>query len=463
MSRTANSTRAAVFAALFAFALAALGCAGSGDSSEGTGSTGAPQTSTAPQLERPYAVGQVQRTYVDTSRPTPAAEGRPERPDRTIEATVLYPAEGTTGGGVVENATAAERGGPFPLVVLGHGLGGNVEYLTPLAAEWAAAGYVVALPRFPLTHAGTPGGIDGADVQNQPADVAVVIDEMLAASAGSEAPLAALVDPDRIGVAGHSNGGITTLGAVANSCCRDERIRSALVLSGTPAPFADGAYDFDDIPPIMFVHGVNDQAVAYNETVETFNRAATPKALLTLERADHVDWLVPTNEAFPVAVQATTDFLDGYLRGDTDAIDRLGADQESEVATMHFAPDEAAATTVDTIPTPETDRQASVSADGDLVDGQTVTVTWSGFLPGRTVNVLQCVGDGRGGTASCGLSEGHVLVANPTGSGAIDLTVRTGEFANGICDAQHPCTILINDSGLLDEDAFRYFPITFAS
>ena len=217
----------------------------------------------------------------------------------------------------------------------------------------------------------------------------------------------------------------------------------------------------------MFVLGVNDQAVSYNQVVKTLEDAAAPKALLTLEQADHADWLVPTNEAFPIAAKATTDFLDAYLRGDASAIARLTArepeDQATPIATMHFALDDAAMVTVGTVPAPETDRQASVSAETDLRDGQTVTVTWSGFLPGKTVNVLQCTGDGRGGTASCGLGQGHVLLSDPTGDGSVDLVIHTGPFADGVCDAQNPCTILVNDSGLLEPDAFVYFPITFAS
>ena len=63
---------------------------------------------------------------------------------------------------------------------------------------------------------------------------------------------------------------------------------------------------------------------------------------------------------------------------------------------------------------------------------------------------------------SCGIAEGHVLLADPTGAGSVDLTIHTGAFANGVCDAQHACTVLVNDSGLLDKDAFVYFPITFA-
>ena len=235
------------------------------------------------------------------------------------------------------------------------------------------------------------------------------------------------------------------------------------MLAGTPSPFAGGTYDLSKVPPILFVHGVNDQLLSYNQAVETFNGASTPKAMLTLAEAGHADWLAPTNAAFPVAARATTDFLDAYLRGDSSAVDRIAADQSPPLATMAFAPDAASAVTVPTVPVPETNRKASVSADTGLTNGQVVTVTWSGFLPGKTVNVLQCVGDGRGGTSTCGIAEGHVLVADPTGAGSIDLTVHTGPFANGVCDAQRPCTILVNDSGLLDKDAFVYFPITFAS
>lgn len=457
--------RAVVAVVLVAVAAALSACSSEGRrpaSGRGTPTTSGVPSTTGAQLDRPFGVGRVTETFVDSSRPTPAGAGRAQRPERTIVTSILYPAAGDPQGDNGQNAPPAP-GRRFPLVVLSHGLGGNEEYLTPLAEQWVSAGYVVALPHFPLTYAGTPGGIDGADVQNQPGDVSFVIDAMLKANDSGTAPLAALVDPAKIGAAGHSNGGITTLGAVGNSCCRDERIRTALVLSGTPAPFAGGSYDFTDMPPVMFVHGIEDQMVSYNQTVETFNDSAAPKALLSMAQANHGDWLVPANEVFPIAARATTDFLDAYLRGDPSAVERIASDQSPPLATMSFAPDDDSPVTVSTVPVPETDRKASVSADTDLRDGQVVTVTWSGFLPGRTVNVLQCVGDGRGGNASCGIAEGHVLVADPTGAGSIDLTVHTGAFANGACDAQHPCTILVNDSGLLDPEAFVYFPVTFAS
>lgn len=443
------------------------GCS-SGDGAASSTSRATTSTSTSASQDRSFGVGRVTETFVDSSRPTPAGVGRAEVPQRTLQTSILYPAAGQPQGDAQQGAPQqgappASDSGPFPLVVLSHGLGGNEEYLLALAQHWVSAGYVVAVPHFPLTYAGTTGGVDGADVQNQPGDVSFVVDEVLKLAKGTSGPLVGLVNPKQVGAAGHSNGAITTLGLVANSCCRDRRIGTALVLSGTPSPFAGGDYDFKKVPPIMFVHGVNDQLVSYNQAVDTFNQAAAPKAMLTLAQANHGDWLAPTNDAFAVAARATTDFLDAYLRGDRAAVGRIATDQSPPIATMAFAPDAASKVTVPTVPVPETDRLANVSVDTGLTDGQVVTVTWSGFIPGKTVNVLQCVGDGRGGAASCGIAEGHVLLADPTGAGSVDLTIHTGAFANGVCDAQHACTVLVNDSGLLDQDAFVYFPITFAN
>ena len=52
--------------------------------------------------------------------------------------------------------------------------------------------------------------------------MSVVIDQVIAASEADDGPYAGLVDGGAIAVAGHSNGGITTMGTTANSCCRDD-------------------------------------------------------------------------------------------------------------------------------------------------------------------------------------------------------------------------------------------------
>lgn len=100
--------------------------------------------------------------------------------------------------------------------------------------------------------------------------------------------------------------------------------------------------------------------VSDNQVVETFEEAATPKALLNLEQSDHGSWLAPDGEAFAVTAQDSADFLGAYLRDDESAISRIAGDEAPEIATMRCAPEDATEVTVETIPTPEIDRQASV-------------------------------------------------------------------------------------------------------
>ena len=57
-------------------------------------------------------------TFVDTSRTTPAWNGMPGKPSRTLVTTIWYPARGS--GSVT---TAGD--GTYPLIVFAHGLGGS--------------------------------------------------------------------------------------------------------------------------------------------------------------------------------------------------------------------------------------------------------------------------------------------------------------------------------------------------
>lgn len=410
-----------------------------------------------------HAVGTSSMTLIDTSRSTAAHGPVSEAPTRTIKTTIVYPVAGEPGGAVTPEAPVDRWGAPFPLIVLSHGLGGSVETLLPLAEVWASRGYVVAMPRFPLTSNTTPGGPVAQDVQNQPADVSFVIDQVLAESNTSGLLLSNAVDGNEIAASGHSNGGITTYGLVANSCCRDQRIDTAIVLSGVASPFAGGEYDLTDTVPILVVHGVNDVLLNYNQAVRSYNELQPPKGLLTLEDSGHVSYLFPGDPAFDVTSQATVDFFDGELRGDSAALERLPGYQIPRIATMHWAPDDVSNVPVDTIPEPETNRQASISADTNLLDGQIIIVTWSGFLPGQVVNIMQCTGDVTGGAAACNIAGGTILHPDPEGMGSLELVIRTGPIGNGVCDSANPCTVLVNDAGLTDEEAIIRIPITLAN
>ncbi len=181
-----------------------LGALGGGSNQTGDGAGGGPaqvaESAVAPGAPVPrYAVGTRRVTFVDASRPTLAFAANPALPTRTLETVVFYPADGSPGEGAREAAPPATADGPFPLIVFAHGSGGLGERYFGLLRAWAGAGYVVAAPVFPF--AADPEEASPDDYPNQPGDMSVVIDELLAPSADGTDELAGLVDPERIGAA----------------------------------------------------------------------------------------------------------------------------------------------------------------------------------------------------------------------------------------------------------------------
>jgi poly(3-hydroxybutyrate) depolymerase len=236
-------------------------------------------------------------TFVDTSRGDA----------RTLETAVYVP-----------RREAAGR----PLVVFVHGSGGNPDFYRVLLEAWAAAGYVVAAPRLP------------SDRVNQPGDVSFVISELLRVYGD-------VVDAERIGVAGHSAGGVTTLGVALNTCCFDRRVRAAAVMAADAPPFPEGTYFTGMSTPLLVVHGLADPTVPYAEGRRIFDGASAPKVMLTVPAsdtpsADHARPFVGT-ENRPLAdtrvVMATTiGFFDRYLGDDQAALDRVRKAVDREVS-----------------------------------------------------------------------------------------------------------------------------------
>ena len=247
---------------------------------------------------------------VDRTRPTAATGDQPSRPERRLVTITYYPADG----------------GPLPLIVFAHGnTVSDPGHYQALLRSWAAAGYVVAAPIFPLSSTRLPGA--AGDLVNQPADVSFVISEMLRLSDGPATPYAGRIDPGRVAAAGHSLGAMTTLGAVFHSCCRDTRVKAGIVLAGVERPFPNG--EFFPAPvrtPILVVHGDADPLLPLAGARRIFDHAAPPKFLLTVLGGDHdVPYAGSNGQARPetlVVMTATRDFLDRYLKGEGD-LDRM--------------------------------------------------------------------------------------------------------------------------------------------
>ena len=121
--------------------------------------------------------------------------------------------------------------------------------------------------------------------------------------------------------------------------------------------------------------------------------------------------------------------------------------------------------TVPTTPTPKLDLRAAVSPHQKLANGQRVTITWSGYTPGATVNLLQCSGlaSQPSDKSACDFANAVLLHPDPTGSGSLPLTLVTGKIGDGICDASHPCTIVVNNAGHTDPADSIRLPISFAA
>ena len=259
-----------------------------------------------------------------------------------------------------------------------------------MLSYWAASGFVVAAPQFPLTSAQTPGGTDAGDVVNQPGDMSFVVDSVLKMSGRPGDAISGLVDPSEIGAAGHSNGAITTLGLVANTCCLDHRIKAAAILAGDNEGFPGGHYDFAQAPPILFVHGTKDAFLPYREAIVMFNDARAPKGLLTIEGGSHADAAGNSASSATSVYRSTTDFFSAYLRGSRAALARAPTDAPRRDHTALRPPTGLERDHCDPS-VPELHLRASVQPTKDLVNGQVVTVRWSGYTPGTVVNVLECV------------------------------------------------------------------------
>jgi dienelactone hydrolase len=233
--------------------------------------------------------------FVDRSRTVELPGGT--RVPRRLETVVSYPSTGR----------------PHPLVVFAHGFALTPKRYAALLSAWAAAGYVVAAPVFPLTNTAAPGGPKEADIINQPRDVRFVITSLLALSRRPSSILGGEIDPTRIAIAGHSDGGITALAVAFDSRYRDRRVRAAIVLSGASMP---GMGEFPRRgPPLLAVLGTADPFNAPATTSAYFRLARRPKFLLWLLGASHLQPYTDQQPQLGIVERATTAFLDHYLKG----------------------------------------------------------------------------------------------------------------------------------------------------
>ncbi len=294
---------------------------GRGDASAPSRSSRANKRPTAPPSPSRFAVGLRVLRLIDTSRTIELPNGTSE--PRTLITYVRYPALGPPERTDLLDAPAARADGPFPLVIFGHGFDVTPALYAGLLQSWARAGYVVAAPVFPLENANAPGGANEADLVNQPADMRFVISRLLAASSEDSGPLAGLVDPTQIAVAGQSDGGDTALAVAYDSTFRDPRVSAAVILSGAEIPGTGGFAFPSGSPPLLATQGTADTVNPPSATNAFFEAAQRPKYLLSLIGAEHLPPYSDQQPQLAIVERVTIAFLDGYLKRRPGAVARL--------------------------------------------------------------------------------------------------------------------------------------------
>ncbi|MGH0037206.1 MAG: alpha/beta hydrolase family protein [Myxococcota bacterium] len=212
----------------------------------------------APDELGPWAVGRMTFEVVD-----------PERSDRSLMVDVWYPVDEVDAVGpasvydllftglesaVALDAPPVSSEGPFPLVAFSHGNNGIRFQSFFLTEHLASHGFVVVAPdhsgntALDLISPGTP-----FEARDRPLDIQLVITRILERNASAGDAFEGRVDPERIGVAGHSFGGFTTLaiGAGFDDVPPDDRVDALMPVSPVSTSFSDDELASIDLPTLV--------------------------------------------------------------------------------------------------------------------------------------------------------------------------------------------------------------------
>ena len=224
--------------------------------------------------------------------------------------------------------TISRGGAPYPTILFSHGASARPDTYKKLLDAFVRAGFLVVAPVYPLSSALAPGGVTPVDVDEQPGDASFVLDRVLAANRDPKSWLHGLINPHRVGTAGHSLGGMTTYGLVYNKCCRDPRIKAAAVLSGATVvlPGQTRTFPANEFftgihTPLLAVQGDQDPTVPYASARESWSAANAPKFFLTRIGGTHIsDATGGSSTGQKLVTRSLIAFFERYLERSPDAL-----------------------------------------------------------------------------------------------------------------------------------------------
>jgi predicted dienelactone hydrolase len=271
---------------------------GSGSTSPGH-PVGSSPTST-PQPQSPYPIQSETVTLDDPTRDTPARGDVAAVSGRVLTTVILRP-QGLTG--------------PLPVIVFAHGWDSDPSKYTALLDAWVSAGYVVAAPTFPDS-ADTLPGTAVTDFSDEARDLSFVITQLLA---GKASPFIT-VDPHRIAVAGHSDGGTDVAMLALNPAYADPRIKAYLSLSSQIPDGVDGPWGTPVAGSLLVAVGTDDEYGLLPDSTQVYQTAAMVKALLTVTGGDHLDTFEADTPQSAAVRAETIRFLQAALSSSSAAV-----------------------------------------------------------------------------------------------------------------------------------------------
>jgi dienelactone hydrolase len=244
--------------------------------------------SLTPGLGPPFTVGSETLHLFDPMRATAARGDVPASSGRVLDTDLFVP---------------AGAAGPLPLVVFAHGWNSDPGVYAPLLTRWAQAGFLVAAPVFPDSTDLYPGS-PVSDDADQALDISFVITSLLHNDALH-------VDPTRIAVAGHSDGGTDVALLALDPAYADPRVRAYLSLSSEmPSGIAPYAVAPTSAALLVAV-GSADEYGLYPLATQVFDTAeASSKVMVVEQGGDHLGSFVGPTSAATDMREETTRFLE---------------------------------------------------------------------------------------------------------------------------------------------------------